>query len=171
MEKTLLNIKLPVKDEPAAVQQSMLDTANSFYQAGSRCEANVKLSPNITNSLMGPSVVCYTFAVEIYLKLLLELNGVKPGKEHNLDKLYNQLPDAVREKLIAHFGAKTSDLKNLIQTVARGFVEWRYSYEHSSLYSSLEALAQLGKALHNTIRELHPAIKVTFENRLPGQGS
>ena len=80
----------------------MMDQANCFYQAGSRCEADIRLSPLITNSLTAPAVVCYAFALEIYLKLLSRIGGAEPGRSHILLDLFNGLPEAVKQVIARH---------------------------------------------------------------------
>lgn len=53
--------------------QRLLDNAVAFHEAGTRCyrEEPAKISADGTDVFLGaPSVVCYAFAIELYLKLL-----------------------------------------------------------------------------------------------------
>ncbi|MDP2629825.1 MAG: hypothetical protein Q8P56_00265 [Candidatus Uhrbacteria bacterium] len=155
----------PERRKPEDVNQEMMDKANGFYQAGSRCAANITLSPNITNSLLSPAVVCYAFAIEIYLKLLLRQTLGKDIKGHNLKVLFSILPEETKE--IARKKFASNNLEAEIERVASAFVDNRYDYENTNFFGlSTSMLAQIGSALHNTIKELNPKIGITFENRL-----
>ena len=155
----------PARRKPEDINQEMMDKANGFFQAGSRCAANLSLSPNITNSLMSPTIVCYSFAIEIYLKVLIRLTQKKDVKGHNLHDLYLNLPKETQELVIKKFGA--GNLAAEIDRIATTFVDNRYDYENANFMGlSTSMLAQIGTSLHNTIKELDPKIGITFENRL-----
>jgi hypothetical protein len=150
--------------------QALLDQANGFFQAGSRCDADFCLSPNITNSLVAPAVVCFSFAVELYLKTLLKISTVEAGRTHALSELFLLLPEETRKAAALtyqHGQPQPADqLQNDLLQVSNAFIEWRYLHERPTAQISITVVREIGKALHNTIRRLSPNSGVTFENRL-----
>ena len=168
--KFTVNIKLPQQLEPRKaenIEQEMIDQANAFFQAGSRCDVDIRLSPNVTNSLSAPAVVCYAIAVEIYIKLLAHINGISIKKIHSLIELFDSLSDAVKEKIAKHYQSSSQELRKDIETVSNAFIDWRYLYEKNGAQISITMLSNLGMGLHNAIKELNPKLGITFENRLP----
>jgi hypothetical protein len=168
MEFTI-NIKSPIipnRKAPEDFEQDLIDQANSFFQAGSRCVADIKLSPNITNSLPAPAVVCYSFAIELYLKLLLNIAKKPIKKRHSLTDLTSDLPEEIIELISKHYGQSKKDLKKSINSISDSFIKWRYLYEYHEIAISLTVLSNLCIALHNCVKELKPSLGITFENRL-----
>lgn len=54
---------------------------------------------------MSPSVVCLAFAVELYIKDLYHALKIKPPRGpdgHNILKLYEGLPEQIRQEIFAH---------------------------------------------------------------------
>ena len=103
---------------------------------------NAKTTP-ITHDDMqitgGAHVVCLSFAVELYLKNLHYVVTGEVPRGHNILKLFKELPEGVREKVIEHpsilnYGWTADDgLKNEIEAISDGFEKWRYSYESNAL--------------------------------------
>ncbi|WP_338617726.1 hypothetical protein [Achromobacter sp. E1] len=83
---------------------------------------------------IAPFVVNASLALELYLKALAEANGTRISKVHDLDKLYNALPEAAREKLDRRVSERAPevDLPPMFLMMRRAFVEWRYTYERSN---------------------------------------
>jgi len=90
-----------VQDEN--LEQDMFNQANAFFQAGSRCATEVKVSPTVYICLIAPAAVCYAFAIEVYLKLLLKLNNIKVRNTHNILGLYKSLPEDIRNKIAEQY--------------------------------------------------------------------
>jgi HEPN domain-containing protein len=115
-------------------------------------------------SAMGVNIVCLAFSIELYLKYLhFTLNG-KVLRGHNILKLYEKLPDKIRQDIFNHeaisenpfhirgdiFSIRKFDSSytpyerflDQVKAISNAFVEWRYSYERASLdYDESLALA------------------------------
>ncbi|AXO13789.1 hypothetical protein [Thalassospira indica] len=81
--------------------------------------------------------VCLAFSVELYLKALHEVVGEKVSG-HEIEKLFNTLPQAVREQIFATqmhglYGANWMDYRNQLKLINDGFVEFRYFHEKGDL--------------------------------------
>lgn len=82
-----------------------------------------------------PAVVNSAFACEVFLKLLLEVEQIDIKKEHQLEKLFNQLPEQVKtdiqQSTMQKYGTWTDGFGfNLLHQISDAFVKWRYNYEH-----------------------------------------
>lgn len=86
------------------MDQGLLNQAVGFFNAASRCFANVAISPLIHNSPMTPGVVCAAFSVELYLKLLNLLASGNPQRGHKLDELFASLPSKEQQKVAEKYG-------------------------------------------------------------------
>jgi hypothetical protein len=164
-----INIQMPqnvAQRTPENKEQEMLYQAIAFFQAGSRCSADFKLSPNVTNSLTAPATVCYTFALEIYLKLLSHMAQVAIKRKHTLSILFDTLPKNYIQIIVKHYNLTEAELRKAITDVSNAFVEWRYLYEQNELLVvSIEVLSNICTALHRAVREIKPDLKVMFENQ------
>jgi hypothetical protein len=89
----------------------------------------------IPQFLLSPVVVNAAFACEVFLKLLLKLNGIENQKIHKLQDLYNNLPRDTQVEIqngtVLRCG-KWTDIWGFecLGNVSDAFVEWRYAYEH-----------------------------------------
>ncbi len=166
--KFTVNIQIPQAPEqrtPQDTEQEMLNQAIAFFQAGSRCEADFRLTPNVTNHLAAPAIVCYAFAIERDIKLLNHMVQASVKKKHNLIDLFNTLPKDYIQVIVKYYGLSEVELREAIQTVSNAFVEWRYLYEQNGAIMSITVLANICICLHKAIREFKPSLLVTFENR------
>src|SRR5262249_44529889 len=134
----------------------------SFFNAASRCEADVRLSPFTGNSLMGPAVVCYAFSLELYLKLLHVLASGKSPRGHELNKLYDDLPSKTKSDLLAE--CERIDLVNELTSAANAFKEWRYSHEQQRLVINPSKLTDIIMRCHRLVRRLNAKLDVFGEN-------
>jgi HEPN domain-containing protein len=145
--------------------QRLLDNAVAFYEAGMRCNAPGKASipPYKEGVVLGaPTVVCHAFAIEQFLKLLLLLEKGEYDRGHELDDLFDSLSPGVKERIEGNFNS-SSGVRYYLKQARDAFVEWRYPHEHEFLLASHEELAQIGFALHKTVRELRPNLISVFE--------
>ena len=149
----------------------MLNEANAFFQAGSRCAASFDLSPNVCNDLFTPAVVCYAYACELHLKLLNDLSNGSYEGGHHLDKLFGTLPDTVKAAAFELYAARTnakvlSDFITLLTELSNLFVDLRYWNEQERLlWPTPVEIKGIATVFHQTIRQLYPDLLVTFENR------
>ena len=148
--------------------QRLLNNAVAFHEAGGRCYAKrrLEIAPERSTFLGSPSVVCYAFAIELYLKLLRLLTaGTYDRFEHRLDKLYEQLAPAVQEKIDEAYGhTGILSIKSELEDASKAFLHWRYAHEHEELAASPETLAKIGATLHRIAREIDPNLVSIFES-------
>lgn len=81
-----------------------------------------------------PFVVNKSFACEIYLKLLLCINGEEIAKVHTLGSLFSKLDNSNQCKIIDKIYGKHEDeqiveFKLNLEQVSDAFEKWRYIYE------------------------------------------
>ena len=144
------------------LDQGLLNQAIGFFNGGSRCIADIKITPLITNSPMAPAIVCFAFSVEMYLKLLSVIATGKYPKDHKLQELFSSLPEEFQKTLITKY-VNTSfeaDMAN----VSNAFIEWRYEHEYAALTINPDVLINIASACHTLARELKPSLKVFGEN-------
>ncbi len=101
---------------------------------------------------MGPGVVCLAFAVELYIKDVYFALKLKPPRSHKILKLYDDLPEDIKQKIFAHSSLQQvpwSTLTSLVipqepqsdydifirelGAISDGFEKWRYAYEAGNL--------------------------------------
>ena len=135
--------------------------ADDFLKAYQVLEKNYNAE---TLMIMGPSIVCLAFAVELYLKdLHFALTGNTP-RGHNIHELFEKLPQQIRQEIFAtkaisenpfmsrgnifspkYYSHSYSEYERFVdqmKEISNGFEKWRYSYECPTLqYESFFALA------------------------------
>lgn len=158
-----MNTILLQKLSAHSIDQGLLNQAIGFFNAASRCFANVSLSPIQDNSPMTPGVVCAAFSVEMYLKLINLVSTGNLPRGHKLVELFKSLPQVKRDDLTKRFG--DPKLPELISNVSDAFVTWRYEHEHESLAINPHFLTQLARACHIEIRKMKPELTVYGEAR------
>jgi HEPN domain-containing protein len=147
---------------PVAIEQGLLDQALSFFNGGSRCAADIDITPLATNSPMSPAIVCYAFSAELYLKLLHAIATGSAPKGHKLDDLFSSLTTEMQSEITGQYG--NADLSTHIVSVSASFVEWRYLHEHETLTINWHILVKLCRACHKVVRRSRPDLKVFGEN-------
>lgn len=116
--------------------------AKSFHLAFEKCRGSGLPADNGIPNAIIPSVVCLAFAIEVGFKAILFAANA-PGSGHRLDKLFEALPEADREKVIFHSGIEKASFEKNLELVANAFVEWRYIYEQRGLVSISEQFLQM----------------------------
>jgi HEPN domain-containing protein len=144
------------------VDQGLLNQAIGFFNAGSRCMADICITPLIRNSPMSPAIVCFSFSIELYLKLLHVLATGQAPRGHKLVELYLSLPEKTCQALTAKYGS--GELQAHISTISTAFVDWRYEHEHEALLINPQVLIGVATSCHVLVRELKPELKVFGEN-------
>jgi hypothetical protein len=117
-----------------------------------------------TLAIMGPSIVCLAFAVELYLKDLHVILTGKAPRIHDIHKLFEKLPQPVKQEIFAHksisqnpfmtsgnilspdYFSRTYSLNDRfvdqMKAISDGFEKWRYAHESVTLkYDSFFAMA------------------------------
>jgi hypothetical protein len=114
------------------LQHGMADgTAEDFVLAG------VHLGSLCTDArYIAPTMVCFSFAIELHTKALLASCSIDPGKEHNLYKLYEKLPDDKKIWVVKMYGelvAKSGKeaFENELKEWSRVFMDVRYYHDRT----------------------------------------
>lgn len=103
------------------------------------------------------SIVLYAFACEIGLKTLIYKGNNIVEKTHNLEELFNKLPEDVRiniqsrvtSSMTGDEGARTFEsLLNIDKDV---FEVWRYFFEYKGIRADIEFLEKLSKAINHEL--------------------
>ena len=144
------------------MDQGLLNQAVGFFNAASRCFANVAITPRINNSPMTPGVVCAAFSAELYLKLLNLLATGKTQKGHKLNELFASLPEKDQQRVAEKYGNPA--IAAHIAEMSNAFVSWRYEHEHEALTINPNALMAVVVACHLVVREMKPELTVFGEN-------
>ncbi len=81
-----------------------------------------------------PATVNSAFACEVYLKALLVYYDNPLPKQHELEKLFELLPDKTKEWIMLtvikfHGAWKDAFGYNLLDNISNAFLNWRYIYE------------------------------------------
>jgi len=149
--------------------QAILDQAVAFFMAGSRCELDIYLTPEVSISTDTASIVCYSLACELYLKLLGRISKVEPRKVHELLKLFDALPREVQgimeANYLAHVQRSRDQFRADLAAVSDAFVQWRYKHEFTPIFGAPFRLRDIATVLHRAVRRLAPTLLVTHENR------
>jgi hypothetical protein len=145
--------------------QRMLDAAAAFYQAGQRCSVPIALSPVHTVSLGAPPIVCYAFAIELYLKLLILLTTGRQARGHVLLVLYRQLNASTCALCAAHFIYPDREdlLREAIAGISTTFEDWRYAHEKTFLATSFDSFERVGRSLHKAVSVIDPDLVSVFD--------
>jgi hypothetical protein len=152
---TLAIMRLPQNPEDRL--KDMMGQAFAFFLAGLRCDDNVVISPKVSESLPTQAVVCFAFAIELYLKIILNISNNKTIKEHSLVKLFDSLPDEFQQNIADKLKMDILSLHNELDKLANAFVDWRYIYEQENIVAiSVSNLSNIAGSIHKTIRELRP---------------
>jgi hypothetical protein len=110
--------------------------------------------------MTSPTIVCLAFAVELYIKELYHVLSIKPPHSHKILRLFEGLPECVRQQIFAHDSISQNQFTtrgnifsprklsayegfiSQIEAISDAFEKWRYSYESTTLrYESWFALA------------------------------
>jgi len=135
-------------------EQVMFNHACSFREAAKLIQASRKH--------FIPFVVCYTFAIEVLLKLLL---GRSREGGHNVSDIFEMLPKATQEAIQAVHDAKprlpAEQLHLRLKRIGNAFETWRYSYEDLNKVQTVVVgdLEEVSSALVTASLKLKPHLK------------
>lgn len=128
--------------------QDLLESANSFLKAASRC-INDGNGEDGEEVLLVPAEVCASFACELYLKYIIHKETGKEPKGHELLVLYNQLNEEHKLKISKH----REDLIEFLERNNKQFVEARYHHENGPFGFRYQEIIQFAIYLSNYIAE------------------
>ena len=110
-------------------KQNLYTEANAFYELAECGRKNIPESKAIETYI--PYIVNMTFAIELFLKLLLVNNGKTVDElkniGHNLYSLYNALEDNQKQEIYQNFKRPlVYKIPEEINSIAFAFPDWRY---------------------------------------------
>ena len=81
-----------------------------------------------------PVILACAFAIEVLLKLLILQETGNSASGHNLEALYNQLPEGLKDQVISRYISQNQEetidsLNEKMNAHKRVFVDWRYAFE------------------------------------------
>jgi hypothetical protein len=109
--------------------------------------------------LVGPTFMCFSFAIELNLKSILVHLKIDPGMVHPIKALFNLLPDHKKEWLHMRFedhsgGISMGDFKSEIEKWSDTFVQVRYCHDLSrkdeAFFDFSDFVPNLSISLHNS---------------------
>lgn len=127
--------------------------AEQFQAAFERCWNAERSHDRIPEVPLGvPAIVCAALSVEIGLKALLLDSGIRPKREHNLERLLNALPKAIQLAIVEEVSVAYPDFACQLANAAEAFVQWRYFYDaRQELNVNALFLGALGAAVQRQI--------------------
>jgi hypothetical protein len=142
---------------PKAMDEVIFNTACSFHTAGIRCSTEIKNLDGTKSMPMSPTIACYAFACELYIKALLPLGT----RGHNLSELFEKLADDIKRLAYNNYlilvpNRSESAFRADLNLLSNAFVEWRYIFESAGVAISLHRLIALTWGLHGTLRVMGP---------------
>jgi hypothetical protein len=121
--------------------------ANAFAEVANAIYAkDLKVSP-YKGSSAPPFVVNATFSVELYLKAVLNIYGVKAWG-HDLGKLYREVPEAGKvvfeqaaTDVAPRYSLETGEAYiGILENLSKAFEQWRYIYENDGVRVEIQAI-------------------------------
>ena len=122
--------------------------ANDFYEAYIRCTEgkNIETIGNTTilHVVNVPAIVNGSFAIELYLKSMIEKKNIK---DHNLYFLFNCLDESMKSKIIREIEPQLINERlkfdEALMKISDSFIYWRYIYEKDNFGIGLNITLKL----------------------------
>ena len=137
--------------------KAMVDTANCYYIAYTRCMEQRPIDLKTFQMLPFPALTCLSFSCEVYLKTLLFYFGSSIPNIHDLKKLFNLLPENIRDYIQKAYNNPTRFTNDLDDT-KEYFLSSRYLYEKEagnfSFVFILWFREKLKEVVNNQIKEI-----------------
>jgi hypothetical protein len=105
-------------------------TAEEFILAG------IHLSKICSDlKYIAPTMVCFSFAIELHIKAILSSCNIDPKKEHNLHTLYSKLPNEKKDWIVKMYKETESDnsdknFETELKKWSKTFTDIRYYHEN-----------------------------------------
>jgi hypothetical protein len=100
-------------------------------------------------------IVCYAFAIELYLKSLIQQNL----KSHDITVLYGKINSPTRKTIAEAYKTRTGrnqrQLEHDLQHMNNAFMDWRYVFEGAGQQIHTNLLAALCKSILETAKSVH----------------
>ena len=136
---------------------SIYHLAQGFFMAGRRCLLEIAVGPGTTQYLPSPGVVNLCFAIELFLKSLVVLQGKSAPKTHELADLLSLLPEEDIEPVRAAYQKQLQapSFDELLKEINQFFVKLRYEYEFDVFSFNEHPVDVLADALYRHCAERH----------------
>jgi hypothetical protein len=108
-----------------------------------------------------PLVVCYAFASEVNLKLILLKYGTKV-RGHKLKALYELLPSEIKVEIKSKVRIGDMVFDKELGRISEAFVEWRYVYESDQKSLNLIFIGQFATEIQRIALRLVPQPPRTY---------
>lgn len=131
--------------------KSIYNIAHTFHLAAQRCEEQRPLQNGKFEMLICPAIVNYAFACELYIKYLLQINGVEQCRKHKLTDLFGLLPETSQQEIRTKMN--TANFNQELNSISNAFVDWRYIYEKNNAFLHIDFLRRFCVALKEFIEQ------------------
>ncbi len=106
-------------------------TAEEFVLAGIATSKDIE-----NNRLIAPTMVCFSFAIELFIKGILVDEQIDPGKKHDLWSLFQLLPNDKKEWIRRMYidlvgNTETEKFESELKRWSRSFTEIRYWHDET----------------------------------------
>ena len=125
--------------------RQIFNTARSFSLAANRSLEQRPLGQGQSEVLMVPAVACQAFAIELYFKAIITLEGGS-ATGHELGSLYSKIRPNTQAAIRTRASLSEVELNSKLEEVSKAFVEWRYIFESQSAHMDLEFLRRIVQA-------------------------
>jgi HEPN domain-containing protein len=132
-----------------------LDTATAYFLAGERCALDLRFGRYKMHSLSAPTITNYALSVELALKLIYVLAIGGRIRGHNLQELFDALPDESRKRL--------PHLSGCVLEIAQYFENWQYAFEKDLLIGEFSNPRRAFIECFAEIRRLRPDLLSFYE--------
>lgn len=119
--------------------RKIFNSAVSFEGAATLTEHPIPTAPLQYWWPIQPTIVNFVFALELYLKCLLTIQGKEFKKNHQLSEFFKVLEESSRKEITDRLGYKDEELfLAKIEEIDKALIEWRYIYEHDNKQIDIE---------------------------------
>lgn len=139
--------------------QSMFDSAMSFHEVALRASTPIRTSENSIIAPATPSIVCFAIANELYLKSLIMHAAGSAPRTHDLQDLFDKVPQTIRAEIEAEYNTSTREFGRLFASDLpriRDAFRWRYAFEAENSSLPQGAVAMIARALFVVIHRAKP---------------
>ena len=133
----------------------MGSVARDFTDAASRAWMGYTRTGQQLPTVVIPSVVCYAFAAEVNLKVILLAHG-KKARGHDLAALYTLLPTPIKDEIRKFVSVEDAEFVKQLARISNAFVDWRYVYEAKGRSLNVIFLGRFAAAVQGMALQLCP---------------
>ena len=130
--------------------KAMINTANYYYIAYTRCMEQRPIDFKTFQMLPIPAITCIAFSCEVYLKTIIFYFGPSIPKTHDLKRLFYLLPEDIRDNIQKAYN-NPSKFANDLDDTKEYFVTSRYLYEKESWRFNIDFIVWFRKKLREVV--------------------